>query len=489
MIALATVVACKSGEKKSEPATTPGSGSGSAAATAPAGTGSGSAPGSAATAPPPAPAAKLEVDGEGADELMIAFDKKVPRLPALDPTRTLVAVYDTDGTGMPPPVVPWLVRITRLDNGGKDESLPLVDEKMTSADVGWTETPPDAATLQRLHENAAAALKRLTGWTSLVEVEIDEANGDPKPTKVGVGDNTLAATIGDDEALVVTLSRGGKVVRRATIEMYKNEDEKPASFMGDSCSYRPFLASAFLDPAKTTLYIDVRFRFNEECSQQPVHWIVWPFAGEDPDPSAALAKDAVAITGSTIAPATAKPDTGSAMSVSTSADGKSAWASLVAADGTRASYLLAATPDGWRVTAVHTSKPVPNAKANADAKANKIPRAPFTADAGDATLIAAFAKLTTEGLAAPPDQLVAIGTAAGERTTRGPAFARAWNAAWKGKTTVTSSVAHTAPSGTTGWVAATVDVAKPGYKMPLHVFAVFDKRGGAWTLVHVHLSV
>ena len=58
------------------------------------------------------------------------------------------------------------------------------------------------------------------------------------------------------------------------------------------------------------------------------------------------------------------------------------------------------------------------------------------------------------------------------------------------KTTIVSSVARLAPSGTTGWVAATVELQKTGYKMPFTVFAVFDKdERGAWTLVHIHFAV
>ena len=46
------------------------------------------------------------------------------------------------------------------------------------------------------------------------------------------------------------------------------------------------------------------------------------------------------------------------------------------------------------------------------------------------------------------------------------------------------------PSGTTGWVAATVELQKTGYKIPFTVFAVFDKdAAGNWTLATIHFSV
>ena len=92
--------------------------------------------------------------------------------------------------------------------------------------------------------------------------------------------------------------------------------------------------------------------------------------------------------------------------------------------------------------------------------------------------------------AAARTDLVAIGSGFGERTVGGAGFARAWNAAWKGKVTVVSSVAHATPSGTTGWVTASVELAKRGYQIPFTVFAVFDKTvDGHWSLVHIHFAV
>jgi ketosteroid isomerase-like protein len=136
------------------------------------------------------------------------------------------------------------------------------------------------------------------------------------------------------------------------------------------------------------------------------------------------------------------------------------------------------------------TKPVANSAANADAKAGKLKTDAFTAEPGDESLRAAFAKLTTEAMKPSSDTLVAFGSGPGERTSTTEALAKGWNAGWKGKTTVTSSIARLAPSGTTGWVASNVELAKTGYKIPFHVFAVFDKASsGEWTLVHVHFSV
>jgi hypothetical protein len=94
-----------------------------------------------------------------------------------------------------------------------------------------------------------------------------------------------------------------------------------------------------------------------------------------------------------------------------------------------------------------------------------------------------------DAAAAARSDLVAIGSGPGERTVGGAVFARAWNAAWKGKVTVASVFGRALPGGTTGWVGASIELAKPGYKVPFTVFAVFDKAAdGAWSLVHIHFA-
>jgi ketosteroid isomerase-like protein len=83
-----------------------------------------------------------------------------------------------------------------------------------------------------------------------------------------------------------------------------------------------------------------------------------------------------------------------------------------------------------------------------------------------------------------------IGSGPNERTTSGAVLAKAWKAAWQGKSTVTSLAARVTEAGTTGWVAASVDLQKKGYKVPFLVFCVFETtKDGAWSLVHVHFAV
>jgi hypothetical protein len=158
----------------------------------------------------------------------------------------------------------------------------------------------------------------------------------------------------------------------------------------------------------------------------------------------------------------------------------------------RASDVLVKTAQGWRIAALDWTEPRANAAVNRDAKAGKLSARSLGEDRGDASLCDAFARLTTGGVdaaAAARTDLVAIGSGPGERTVGGAGFARAWNAAWKGKVTIASIFGRALPSGTTGWVGASIELAKPGYKVPFTVFAVFDRApDGAWSLVHIHFA-
>src|SRR5690348_3697029 len=99
----AVVIACKG--KGSEPA-------------APAGSGSSSGSGSAPVAQVPAdaaPAGALAIDSDDmAPELAIAFDKKLPRTPAVSADGARWAEITTDNIGEPPPVLDWQLEIIDL---------------------------------------------------------------------------------------------------------------------------------------------------------------------------------------------------------------------------------------------------------------------------------------------------------------------------------------------------------------------------------------
>lgn len=183
-------------------------------------------------------------------------------------------------------------------------------------------------------------------------------------------------------------------------------------------------------------------------------------------------------------------------------DGESAWATfstrITVQDSPqlyRVSDLFVKTRKGWRIAATAWTLPVANDIANKEVKAGERSLSYLVLEVknSDATLVAAFSKLATDGVdatAAARKDLVAIGSGPGERSIGGAVLAKAWKAAWVKHVTVSSAVARVAPSGTTGWVIATVALDKKTYKMPFLVFCVFDKTAtGEWSLVHVHFAV
>lgn len=186
--------------------------------------------------------------------------------------------------------------------------------------------------------------------------------------------------------------------------------------------------------------------------------------------------------------------------ITLAADGKTAWASftLLMTIGTqtnafRVSDVLEKTDKGWTVVATAWTVATPNKTANQRAKKGELSASTFESEGNDASLADAFTKLTTDGLdatAAARKDLVAIGSGPKERTTTGPVLAKAWKAAWQSKVTVTSLMTRVTKPGTTGWVAASVELQKKGYKIPFTVFCVFEKtKAGTWSLVHIVFTV
>ncbi len=522
---------------------------GSASGSAPVAKGSGSAAGSGSGKAVTEPVAVVPVakPGELLDDKTddagraLVFEKHVPQLPAISPDGKLIADFDSDASG---PMIPWPFRLSigSLDGKGKAEQLELVDMKLAEdearADHNWDTKAPSAAIIKKLRERGAAAIARLRSgnFASLVRVELAiTSGGETLPTKIG--SLTLGNKEDDDQGLELTLTDAtGKVLHREKLKGFETS-EKPESFAGGACGYRPSLSQALLDQGKKTLYLGVVFRHHDDCNQQPYKYIVWTLpesAASVADKDSAIADvvkaqfddgvesktvfapGAQQINAEQIAGGDAHPFLIKAsneqytghqdkdVQVVLSRDGKSAWASLTTAlsilprnepgrdDPWRASSVLAKTPAGWRIVATTWTEPVSDAKATEAAKAGKAVARAFTADKGDASLRAAFAKLVSDGVdeaaAARPD-LVAIGSAAGERTVGGKLFARGWNGAWKGHATVHSSIARAAPSGTTGWVAASIELPKSDFKIPFQVFCVFDKTtAGTWSLVHIHFS-
>ena len=523
---LLVLLACKKPDAGSTGSAAPGSGSSAPAAVQPAAK-------PVVVPAKPAPGLTFETDADSMDPGMAAaFDKKVPRLPAISAEGAVIANFESEA-GMPSVPAPMQLVLRKVGDDKVIESLPLTDDDMV-AKAGEGSNWPPPAVAQQLKTRGAAVAARLRGFASLEEVRLQvTSNGDPQPTKIG--ELVLTAEPADAEGLIVTLRDGhGTTLHRESLASFEQGTRDVGLEKPVACSYRPMLRGLYRDPVRPAqLYVWVGYRYAEGCDASPSRFVAFAAAPDDsPEPLVTQQLDLVGINALDRASVLAEHAVfvsadivtdelkliGVAdhamdynghddkdVQVTVSRDGKSAWGSELAKVtlletntagrdvAWRASDAMVKTPAGWRIAALAWTEPVANAKANAGAKAGKLTAQKLDGDPGDASLREAFAKLTTDGVdaaaAARPD-LVAIGSGPGERTVGGAALARAWNAAWKGKLAVVSSRAQALPSGTTGWVAATVELAKPGYKLPFTVFAVFDKTaGGAWSLVHIHFAV
>jgi len=195
-------------------------------------------------------------------------------------------------------------------------------------------------------------------------------------------------------------------------------------------------------------------------------------------------------------------------------DGKSAWISFElymkvdrTEDGVasfperdyRVTELAVSTADGWKLAGGTWSQERDNATINKLAVAGKAPAlARLASEVGDKSLREAFAAMIGAPLGATAGarkDLVVFGSGFGERTVGGAGFKKAWDAAWQGHLAIVgANIAHLAPSGTTGWVVANVELAKKAgkqsYKIPFRLVCVFDQDAtGAWSLVHAHFAV
>jgi len=524
-------------------------GSGSAVAAAPVDAGTDAAVGAAAT-----PGLAFDTGEDGDTGLAIAFDHKVPRLPAVSSDGASIATFESSA-GMPMQPSPMSVVIRRLDGAGKRDELDVVDTKLADDAVlsgaNWAETPPAAAVVKVLRGRATAALDRLRagGFATLDPVELPGATYDePVNAKIGALAFSVKPPLEGDptvEALDVTLRDArGAILHHERVRGYQQ-----GTFNGGdgqvACVYRPVFRAAFQDTARRNLYVELGFRWHEECDPSETRYLVWslPVVARPSPEVEAIAKvvdaqfdrlhraddaDAVFTADAQLTNPSGLGEhdslafhvieaselyahhTDKDVQISVARDGKSAWASLSTqievlprnqagrSDPWRASDVLVKTAAGWRIAAASWTQPMANAAVNRDAKAGKLPALPaLDGDPGDAGLRAAFARLITDGLdpvAATRADLVAFGSGPGERTVGGAALAAGWNAGWKRRVTVTSSLARVTPSGTTGWVIANVRLAKgsgaAGYQIPFQLFCVFDKTAsGEWSLVHVHFAV
>jgi hypothetical protein len=470
--------------------------------------GSGSAGGSAAASAVPGVLAFdiATPDPDSPDAVPVAFDGKVPRLPAISADGTLFADYDSSVMGEPVPPIPMEVVLRKVNDDTVVEHLTILDDGESAASNekgGSNWLTPDLT--KKLKERGAAVLKRLAGFRSLEAVHLEQTDeGEVKPTKIG---DLVLASDDPGNGIGVELRDGHeRVLHRAQVDHYSTGDDMTG------CGYTPQVSEVYRDAPANMIYVEIGFHFRDDCDHPPTYVYGWSAdpARADPEATAhgviaqqlaAAVNEVPALTNNQLATTTslaafaakAKPVKASDVALTVARDGKSAWGS---ARGTakqevwRASDLLVQTPQGWQLAAVAWTEPKDNAAVNRDAKAGKLVAGKLAGDPGDQGLRDAFARLTTDGLPSVRKDLVAIGSGPDERTVDGPAFAKAWNAVWKGKTTIVSSVAHATPSGTTGWVAATVELQKTGYKIPFTVFAVFEKdAAGAWSLATIQFAV
>ena len=518
VLAMAGLLACKE-----KPAPQPAAGSAAAKPVAP----------TAGSATPPA--AGLAFDTAATDEppdaSALAFAGKSPRLPAVSADGTLLAVYGYPGSGPMFPA-PLDIELHEVNSDVLRETLPLFDEQEAMAASEHGEAWRTPAIKKLLAERGAAALARLRGFHSLEAVKMEsESGGDAKMTKIGA----LMLDPGTrDDGTVELRDAKGAVLQRAALEPYSTGHAE------QSCGYTPTFWGAARDAAANLLYVQIGYHYRDDCDPPAMHVYAWSLDPAKAAPDAVIHAlvtrqfDIVGVNGTDAADLMVEsaPILTNGMSVGSSdgvhaigvapramdysgatpsdvaltiaRDGKSAWASELASVGLlepntpgrdvpwRASDVVVKTAAGWRIAAMAWTEPRANAAVNRDAKAGKLTAGSLGEDRGDASLCDAFARMTTAGVdatAAARADLVAIGSGPGERTVGGAGFARAWSAAWKGKVNVVSVFGRLLPSGTTGWVGASIELAKPGYKIPFTVFAVFDRAAdGAWSLVHIHFA-
>src|SRR5215468_9101257 len=137
----------------------------------------------AASADAPAAAAELafdmpEADDPATESMAVAFDGKIPRLPAISADRQTIAAYDMPG-GMPIFPAPFDIALYKM-SGGEPTTLPIFSiEEASKAEHdgrGWS-TPPLAKTLR---DRATAAVAKLAGFHSLDRVDVAvESGGEP----------------------------------------------------------------------------------------------------------------------------------------------------------------------------------------------------------------------------------------------------------------------------------------------------------------------
>lgn len=162
----------------------------------------------------------------------------------------------------------------------------------------------------------------------------------------------------------------------------------------------------------------------------------------------------------------------------------------------RVSELVVREQGAWSVAAGMWSEPKANDAVNKAASAGSIaivPIAPGSHVDMNALSDGFFAmqKGAIDKLVSP--DLIVFGSGPGERTVGGAKFAKPWAATWANHVPLASGVvSKLAPTGTTGWWAADINLEKHNpklYLVPFRLFLVFDKAlDGTFILIHAHIA-
>jgi hypothetical protein len=180
--------------------------------------------------------------------------------------------------------------------------------------------------------------------------------------------------------------------------------------------------------------------------------------------------------------------------IEVSSGGTAAWASYEA-KGKRVSEVLAKIDGTWKSVTSFVSVGMKDKAAHAAAVAGKLPPPPAPpGDEAPAPLAAAFrCDMGACEDAASREDMTIIGSAPGERSLGGGAWARAWSA-WKDRTRVVGTPrGGLAPGGGVGWIVADVAVsyasAKETHEIQFRVFVVYERDGASWRTAAAHVAI
>ncbi|HEX3766261.1 MAG TPA: hypothetical protein VHW23_46530 [Kofleriaceae bacterium] len=201
-----------------------------------------------------------------------AFHGRLPALPLVSPSGTLVALDVSDGLGLSSF---HTYEVAFVEPGGRErERIAVVDRALAEAllaDATRASGPPLQLPRQRLARAAARITERLAGFTPFAR-ELDSDAIGRSGGELALGGVTLGFH-GDEGGLALRLvGAGGAVLRGAWIPA------RPPEFAdrdGGRCGGRPRLAGAWWDPPRRRAALLVIFPGRDACEDEPALWLVW----------------------------------------------------------------------------------------------------------------------------------------------------------------------------------------------------------------------